>query len=67
MNTQEVQEVTAQEVPANWLPKQVPLGMLYAFTRLGYKPYLGTVSVQEKAKRRAANRAARKARRFNRG
>lgn len=42
-------------------------GMLAAFAAFQKPMYLGTVPPAEKAKRRAKNKAARKARRANRG
>lgn len=70
MLKQEVREVTAQEpieaTPKNWLPSLNHVGMLIAFANIGYKPYEGTVPKKEKESRRAANKAAHRARRFNR-
>lgn len=42
------------------------LWMLEAFHRLGYRMYEGTVPGHVKARRRAANKVARKSRRANR-
>jgi hypothetical protein len=42
------------------------LWMLVAFRELGYRMYEGTVPEHVKARRRAANKVARKSRRVNR-
>lgn len=42
------------------------LWMLVAFRKLGYRMYEGTVPGHVKARRRAANKVARKSRRVNR-
>jgi hypothetical protein len=48
-------------------PNPYALGILFAMNRLGKPMYEGTVPAHVKARRRAANKVARRSRRINRG